>query len=102
MAEGGPPAMQPPPVAPATSAPLVQPADQPAQPDQLVPQAQQGHQPPLNWFHFKPEFAGKPGDDAEAHLLCTNDWMDTHNPPDDVKVQRFCLTLIGEARLWCE
>ena len=29
-----------------------------------------------------------------------NDWMDTHKFPDQVKVQRFCLTLIGEARLW--
>ena len=31
-----------------------------------------------------------------------NDWMDTHEFPDHVKVQRFCLTLIGEARLWYE
>ena len=29
-----------------------------------------------------------------------NDWMDTHDFLDNVKVQRFCLTLIGEARLW--
>ena len=29
-----------------------------------------------------------------------NDWMDTHKFLDQVKVQRFCLTLIGEARLW--
>ena len=26
--------------------------------------------------------------------------MDTHEFPDHVEVQRFCLTLIGEARLW--
>ena len=26
--------------------------------------------------------------------------MNTHNFPDGVKVQRFCLTLMGEARLW--
>ena len=26
--------------------------------------------------------------------------MDTHDFPDNVKVQRFCLTLVGEARLW--
>ena len=26
--------------------------------------------------------------------------MDTHEFLDQVKVQRFCLTLIGEARLW--
>ena len=41
-------------------------------------------------------------EDAEAHLLRTNDWMDTHNFQDQVKVQRFCLTLVGEARLWYE
>ena len=32
----------------------------------------------------------------------TNDWMDSHNFPDDQKVRRFCLTLMGEARLWYE
>ena len=37
-----------------------------------------------------------------AHLLRTNDSMETHNFPDDAKVQRFCLTLTGEARLWYE
>ena len=87
---------------PAAPAPLVQPLAQPAQPDQLVHQVQPGHQPPLNWSHFKPEFTGKPEDDAEAHLLHSNDWMDTHNFPDDVKVKRFCLILVGETRLWYE
>ena len=29
--------------------------------------------PQLNWFHFRPEFAGKPEEDVEAHLLRTND-----------------------------
>ena len=38
--------------------------------------------------------------DTEAHLLCTNDWMNAHHFIDGVKVQRFCLTLLGEARLW--
>ena len=28
--------------------------------------------------------------------------MVTHNFPQDVKAQRFCLTLMGEARLWYE
>ena len=28
--------------------------------------------------------------------------MDMHEFPDNIKVQRFCLTLIGEARLWYE
>ena len=36
----------------------------------------------------------------EAHLLHSNDWMNAHNLNEDVKVQRFCLTLLGEARLW--
>ena len=31
-----------------------------------------------------------------------NDWMNTHKFLDQVKVQWFCLTLIGEARLWYE
>ena len=72
----------------------------PNQPTQPVPQII--HQQVLNWSHFKPEFAGRPEEDAEAHLLCTNDWMVTHNFPQEVKVQRFCLTLRGEARLWYE
>ena len=58
------------------------------------------HIPQLNWSHFKPEFSGKP-EDAEAHLLKTNDWMNTHQFQEGVKVQRFCLTLV-EARLWYE
>ena len=28
--------------------------------------------------------------------------METHNFPNDQKVRRFCLTLMGEARLWYE
>ena len=55
----------------------------------------------MNWSYFKPEFSGK-AEDTTAHLLKTNDWMDTYNFPDDIKVRRFCLTLIGEARLWYE
>ena len=60
------------------------------------------HQPALNWSHFKPEFSGRSEEDGEAHLLHTNDWMETHNFQEGVKVQRFCLTLVGEARLWYE
>ena len=62
----------------------------------LAPGAPQ--RPQLNWSHFKPKFAGKPEEGAEAHLLRTNDWMDTHDFLDNEKVQRFCLTLVGEAR----
>ena len=54
----------------------------------------------LNWSHIKPEFSGKPDEDAEAHLLHTNDWMTAHHFVESVKVQRFCLTLLEEARLW--
>ena len=56
----------------------------------------------VNWSNFKPEFTGKPEEDTEVHLLCTNDWMWTHNFEENVKVQRFCLTLLGEARPWYE
>ena len=100
MAEGGPPALQPPPVAPATPAPLVQPPDDQ---DQVIPPTQPGQHAHdmLNWSHFRLEFSGKI-EDAEAHLLKTNDWMDTHNFSDDVKIHRFYLTLTGELSLWYE
>ena len=51
---------------------------------------------------MKLEFSGKPEKDAVAHLLRTNDWMETHNFPADQKVRSSCLTLTGEARLWYE
>ena len=54
----------------------------------------------INWSKFKPEFSGKPEEDAEAHLLHPNDWMNAHHFHEDVKVKTFCLTLLGEERLW--
>ena len=54
----------------------------------------------LNWSNFKPDFLGKLEEDAEAHLLCANDWMEAHCFNKDIRVQRFCLILLGEARLW--
>ena len=39
----------------------------------LDPAGQQQHLH-INWLHFKSEFSGKP-EDAEAHLLYSNDWM---------------------------
>ena len=33
----------------------------------------------IKWSIFKPEFSGKPEEDAEAHLLCSNDWMKAHH-----------------------
>ena len=62
-------------------------------------QASPEQMPHLNWSHFKPEFSGKLKD-AEAHLLRTNDWINTHQFQEGIKVQRFCLTLVGGARLW--
>ena len=55
-----------------------------------------------NWIGKKPEFSGKLEEDAESHLLSTRDWMEVHNFPEGEKVRHFCMTLIGEARLWYE
>ena len=95
--EEGVPASNPP-LAPAQA---VQAAQVPQAPEvQQVPQTLQGQQlVHLNWSYFKPELSGKPDEDAEAHLLCTNDWMNAHHFINGVKVQRFSLTLLGEARL---
>ena len=65
----------------------------------VVPAPQEFYQ---NWIGKKPEFSDKPEEDAESHLLSTRDWMEAHNFPNEVKVRGFCLTLIGEARLWYE
>ena len=83
------------------------PPNQPPNPQANLPNPMQPQNPPsqvpqLNWSYFKPEFLAKPEENVVAHLLRTNDWMETHNFPDDAKVERFCLTLTGEARLWYE
>ena len=67
------------------------------QEDQTGPQQQIVH---LNWSNFKPEVLEKPDKDVEVHLLHSNDWMNAHHFVEGVKVQRFCLTLLGKARLW--
>ena len=54
----------------------------------------------INWSNFQPEFSGKPDEDAEAHLLHSNDWMNSYCFVNGVKVQRFCLPLLGKSRLW--
>ena len=79
-------------------APPPQPIVSPTQPVALP--VQPGPMPQLNWSHLKLEFVGRPDEDAEANLLRTNDWIDTNAFPEGVEVQRFCLTLVGEARLW--
>ena len=45
-----------------------------------------------NWIGKKPEFSGKPEEDAESHLLSTRDWMEAHNFPEGEKVRRFRVT----------
>ena len=89
----------------AQSVPAPPPLPTKAQTGQQAPQQWEHPAPPeqwgqqivhLSWSHFKPEFSREPDEDAEAHLLCTNDWMTTHHFVEGVKVQRFCLTLLGE------
>ena len=72
---------------------------QPVPAGALVPAPQVVYQ---NWVGKKPEFSGKPEEDAESHLLSTRDWLEAHNFPKEVRVRWFCLTLTGEARLWYE
>ena len=88
------PAPQPP---PAQLEPTQQ-ATHPVQPTQQVQQVQQLTQ--INWSHFKPQFSGKPEEDVEAHLLQTNDWRNAYHFLEDIKVRKFCLTLVGGVRLW--
>ena len=106
MEDGRPPAPQPCPVIPPTPptppvqppAPSAQPIGHPVQPIASPAHTiQPFHMPQSNWSHFKPEFAGKPDDDVEVHLLRTNDWMDTYAFLEGVKDQHFCLILVGEA-----
>ena len=52
----------------------------------VVPASQVVYQ---NWIGKKPEFSGKPEEDAESHLLSTRDWMQAHNFPNEVKVRCF-------------
>ena len=55
----------------------------------LLPQPAQQVNLHMNWSHFKPEYSDKPEDYVEAHLLRTNDWMNTHDFPDGVKFKDF-------------
>ena len=80
------------------------PAPMPAQPvPQLIPAqlAPAGVVPVpqiiyQNWIGKKPEFSGKPEEDAESHLLSMRDWMEVHNLPEGEKVRHFRVTLTGE------
>ena len=72
-----------------------QPLQQPV-PMQLAPAGMMVPAPQIiyqNWIGKKPEFSGKPEEDAESHLLSTRDWMEAHNFPEGEKVRHFCMTL---------
>ena len=89
MAEPGPQAQgipAPNPLHPHPDLPGLQAPQQPAQPAQQVVH--------LNWSYFKPEFSGKPDDDAQAHLLCTNNWMIAHHFIEGVTDQRFLISTV--------
>ena len=45
----------------------------------------------LNWSNFKPEFSGKPDEDAEEHLLCSNNLMNAHHFANGIKPKDFVL-----------
>ena len=69
----------------------VQPWQQPV-PMQLVPAGIVMPAPQIfyqNWTGKKPEFSGKPEEDAESHLLSTRDWMEVHNFPERRKGKMF-------------
>ena len=54
----------------------------------------------INWLIFKPEFSEKPEEDAEAHLLCSNDWMNTHHFIDGVKIPKILSYITRRSKLW--
>ena len=87
------------PVGQTPAQPIPQPVPAQLAPAGVVPVAQIIYQ---NWIGKKPEFSGKPEEDAESHLLSTRDWMEAHNFPEGEKVRHFRVTLVGEARLWYE
>ena len=73
----------------------VQPPSHPA-PVQLAPAGIVLPAPQIiyqNWIEKKPEFSGKPEEDAESHLLSTRDWMEAHNFPEGDKVKMFLLNI---------
>ena len=70
-----------------TALPMPQQQQQQPIPPPLLQQPLQQINLHMNWSHFKPEYSGKPEEDVEAHLLRTNDWMNSHDFPDGVKIQ---------------
>ena len=43
-----------------------------------------------NWIGKKPQFSGKPKEDAESHLLSTRDWMEAHSSQRETRLDIFC------------
>ena len=66
--------------------PVPQPVPAQLAPAGVIPVPQIVYQ---NWIGKKPEFSGKPEEDAESHLLSTRDWMEVHNFPKGEKVKTF-------------
>ena len=51
-------------------------------------------------LHVKcPTFSAKDDEDAQSHLLCSNDWMNSHGSTKDIKFGRFCLISGSDAYL---
>ena len=49
-------------------------------------------------LHVKcPIFSAKNDEDAESHLLHSNEWMNSQGMAEDVKCGKFCLTLVSDA-----
>ena len=76
-----------------------------------TPNHRQGHEQPqhqdaagqrhihLNWSNFKPEFSGKPEEDAEAHLLRSNDWMEAHRFDEEYKSSEILSHIVGGSKV---
>ena len=84
------PPQQPAPQQPGPIGPVVPVEPAPVQPGPIGPVVSAPQVVYQNWIGKKPEFAGKPEEGAESHLLSTRDWMEAHNFPNEVKVRHFC------------
>ena len=76
-------------------------AEPPQEPNNPNPLPEQPPMPmannQLNWSHFKPDFSGTPEEDVEAHLLRTNDWMNTHDFPAGSKGKKILSNSFGRS-----
>ena len=79
--------------------PAPKPPPSPADPALQAPQQPEEQVVHLNWSHFKPEFSGKPDEGAEAHMLCTNDWMNAHHFVEGVKSPKILFNTIRRSQI---